>query len=154
LKQYFITKYDKVKIIKYREVKREKIDTYIKSIKSMNNTYLYLTDFDYGPCTSHIKDDIRKQLPNTTNDRIIVVKRQIESWYAAGLDNSACRKLKIHFNDTEVITKEQFRQSMPNEFNSVINFMIEVLRYFSTDIARKRNASFDYFFRKFCVKKG
>ena len=83
-------------------------------------------------------------------DKIIVVIKEIESWYLAGLDNEVCRQLKINnFADTDNVTKEKFNALIPKKFTSRIDFMLEILKNFSIEIAKQKNNSFRYFVEKY-----
>jgi len=55
----FQEKYDTVKVIKYAEMKRGKVDNFIKSIKAMGADYIYLTDINDSPCITAKKKKYR-----------------------------------------------------------------------------------------------
>ncbi|MDZ7724802.1 MAG: hypothetical protein U5R06_18855 [candidate division KSB1 bacterium] len=75
--------------------------------------------------------------------------KEIESWYLAGLAEKKQRQLKIKpFKDTNDLTKEQFNQQIPNSFDSRIDFMVELLKNYSIEIAQIRNKSFSYFINR------
>ena len=83
------------------------------------------------------------------NNLIIVVK-EIEGWYLAGLDDESCEELGLRpFRSTDDITKEHFNNLIPNKFDSRIDFMIEILKRFSFETAKQKNKSFSYFMLKF-----
>ena len=84
----------------------------------------------------------------------MVVVRGIESWYFAGLDNIRSKKLKIrrNFENTNNLTKEQFKTLIPKSFDSEIDFMIEILNLFSIEIAKNKNDSFKHFLEKFNIQ--
>ena len=92
----FLRKYSGVKIIKYATMKREKVYNFIKSIKAMGADYIYLTDINNSPCITAKKEETHSKYKNIDNDKMIVVIKEIESWYLAGLDNKVCRQLKIN----------------------------------------------------------
>jgi hypothetical protein len=78
------------------------------------------------------------------------VIKEIESWYLAGLTDESIQKFKIRsFKTTDDITKEKFDNSIPKKFDSRIDFMLEILRYFSIEIANQKNKSFKYFDDKY-----
>jgi len=142
----FQEKYDTVKIIRYAKLKKEKVDNFIKSIKAMGADYIYLTDINNSPCVTAKKEETQKKHPNIDKDRIIAVIKEIESWYLAGLDNKACKQLKINnFANTDNVTKEKFNALIPRKFTSRIDFMSEILKNFSIEIAKQKNKSFRYF---------
>ena len=143
-------KYDTVKIIRYATMKKEKVDNFIRSIKAMGAEYIYVTDIDNSPCVTAKKEETQKKHPNIDKDKIIVVIKEIESWYLAGLDNKACKQLKIkNFANTDNVTKEKFNSLIPKKFTSRIDFMSEILKNFSIEIAKQKNTSFQYFVEKY-----
>lgn len=60
------------------------------------------------------------------------------------------KKLKIpYFEKTNEITKEQFNKIKPKKFDSDIDFKSELLNYYCIEIAKKKNSSFNYFFKNY-----
>jgi len=146
----FREKYNLVKIIKYATMKKEKIDNFIKSIKAIKADYIYLTDINNSPCITAKKEKTQSKYKNIDNDKVIVVVKEIESWYLAGLDNKVCKQLKINnLANTDNVTKEKFNAMIPKEFTSRIDFMSEILKNFSIKIAKQKNNSFRYFTVKY-----
>ncbi len=75
---------------------------------------------------------------------------EIEGWLLAGLDEKATKKLKVsYFDNTQNITKEKFDQLIPKRFDSRIDFILEILKHFSIDVAKEKNKSFAYFVNKY-----
>ena len=143
-------KYNFVKTILYATLKKERIDSYIKSIKAMGAEYIFLTDINSSSCVTAKKQKIQNKLKNIDEEKIIVVIKEIESWYLSGLDDKASRKLGIRtYNVTDSITKEQFNSLIPKKFDSRIDFMLEILKNFSIKIAKRKNRSFRYFIEKY-----
>jgi len=138
-------KYDLVEVISYATQKNKKTDNFLKSIKAMNAGYIYVTDIDYSPCITVKKKGIENKLKKIDEAMIAVVIKEIESWYLAGLDDTNSKKLKIHTLDTtDDITKEQFNSLIPEKFDSRIDFMSEILKYFSIGTAKRKNKSFGF----------
>ncbi len=143
-------KYHLIETRSYATLKAEKINNFLKAIKAMNADYLYVTDINNSPCVTDKKQNVQRKLKNIEENNIIVVIKEIESWYLAGLDDASRLKFKIpHFQNTDIVTKEQFNRLKPNRFESQIDFMIEILKNFSPEIAKKKNSSFNFFFKKF-----
>jgi hypothetical protein len=88
-----------------------------------------------------------------SDDRIIVIIQEIESWYLAGLDDASQKQLSLrHYTTTNHITKEIFNRMVPSFYKSRIAFMIEILEHFSVAVAKERNRSFMYFCSRFGTK--
>ncbi|HWP30273.1 MAG TPA: hypothetical protein VNK96_00895 [Fimbriimonadales bacterium] len=86
-------------------------------------------------------------------DKIVVIVKEVESWYLAGLDDDSYKRLGMKcFNVTDDTTKEQFNNVIPRKFNSRVDFMIEILNLFSIEIAKRKNKSFKYFCEKTCSR--
>lgn len=149
IKPIFHEKYNLVEVRPYAPLKREKVDNFLKSIKAMKADYIYVTDINDAPCVTRKKQEIQDKLRHTDGDRIIVVIKEIESWYLAGPSNTESKKFKFRpFVSTDNITKEQFNNLIPKEFDSRIDFMLEILKDFSIEIAKQKNTSFRYFLEK------
>ena len=139
--------YDHVQIWEYAGATLERRKNYIRSILAMEADYLFVADINTSPCVTERKSNLVDRHEGAiAGDRTIVVVREIESWYAAGVDDEACRELGIAcLPDTVHLTKEQFREMMPRRFHgSVVDFMAEILRRFREELARERNQSFRY----------
>ena len=140
-----ILKEENVRIIKYAKEKKEHINNYIKSIKSMENCdYIVVCDIDLKTI-SQKKDNILLQFPACEREKIIVSIAEIESWYIAGVDEITSKLMKIKYiHCTENITKEKFDQMIPKKMDR-INFMIEILKKFNLEEAILRNNSLKVF---------
>lgn len=140
-------KYDRVQLWKYAQQKRERVTGFIKSIGSMDYAeYLYVSDLDQAPCVTMRKQHILGALTALDQTRVIVVRREIEGWYLACLDEETCSKLGFEARaDPDQITKEQFNDLMPPRFTSRIDFMQEILSLASLQAGSRRNASLRYF---------
>lgn len=137
---------DKITVIKYAREKKEHINRFIKSIKSMPNCdYIVICDVDLKSLVKK-KNEILVQFPACEVEKIIVSIAEIESWYIAGVDESTSKTIKIKYiYYTDSITKEKFDQMIPAKMDR-INFMIEILKKFNVSEAIPRNKSLKYFF--------
>lgn len=150
IKPKFENKYDSIVLWKYAQVKNAKVDNFLKSIKSMGADYIYIADINDSPCITLKKGKIKDKHNSIDINRVIVVISEIESWYLAGLDIESSKNLKISYSETtNNITKEQFDTLIPKKFKSRIDFMIEIMKRFSIDTAKKKNNSFSYFLKKY-----
>ncbi len=138
--------YDSIIKWGYSHQKKKSVVNFLKGIKCMKADYIYVSDINNSPCTTSKKQNIKgiyKKVIDT--NKIIVVIKEIESWYLAGLCNKDSTKLlKKRFKTTDDITKEQFNRFIPKKFDSRIDFMLETLKCFSLETAKKKNRSFKY----------
>jgi hypothetical protein len=143
--------YDHVQIWEYAGAPIDKRIDYLRSIQAMKADYLFVTDINTSPCITERKRHLLDSHKNAIDPGCaIIVRREIESWYMAGVDDQACQEFGItsisHTND---VTKEQFRNLMPKRFNdSVVDFMTAILTGFRVELARGKNRSFCYLMDK------
>lgn len=144
--------YDNIQLWKYSQQKFKKTNGFLNSINSITHAdYIFVADLDDFPCVTAKKERITSQFEKLSEDRILVVCREIESWYLAGLNDDSRREIKIQrrFNKTDSISKEQFDRMMPKKFVSRIDFMQEIMKLFDRETALSKNTSFKYFMRKY-----
>jgi hypothetical protein len=139
-----------VKVHMYREETPRWVNKFINSIKQMRASkaadYIFTGDIDQMPCTTAKKKRLRKEYKSVEVDRIIVIVKEIESWYLAGVNHNCCKRLRIPFKaTTDNVCKEDFCSIKPRRFDSTLYFMIELLRNFDISTAKKRNTSFAHF---------
>ena len=143
-------KYDLIKIWEYQQKPNKKTQNFLKAIISMGADYFFLADINSSPCKVSKKDKLQHEYGHDLDlTKAVIVVKEIESWYLAGLDETASSELKIKYlPKTNDVTKEKFESLMPSGFSLRIDFMMEVLKRFSIDQARNKNESFDYFMSK------
>ncbi len=132
----------------YAQRTKDDVIKALKSVKDGKADYLFLKDIDTYPCITARKEELAKTYKRRIDSsRSIVVVKEIEGWYLAGLDDNGRQELGISPNrhrHTDDLTKEQFESLMPARFRSVADFMAEILRVFRVDMARGKNRSFGY----------
>ena len=143
-------RFDHVQIYEYAEKQPAEARDFINNIKNTPDwSYIFIADFDQGPCVTRRKDRLVSRYGNLDIERILIVRREIESWYLAGLDRDSCSELGIPiFGDTDDVTKEQFDNIKSRNLPHA-DFMVEILRRYDTTTARGNNASFDYAMGKY-----
>lgn len=145
-------KYDDVQIVPYSKTDPIKKRGFLNSIIQMKADYIFTVDLDYCECITQRKGKIISKLEILNPENIIVVIREIESWYLAGLPKQASTELNIKIQgiDFDKLTKEEFNRLIPKRFQSSrIDFMQEILNYFNIEEAKKNNTSFKYFCDKY-----
>jgi hypothetical protein len=145
-------RYDYIGYYQYARRPKKKIREFIRSIVSKQVDFLCITDINTSPCVTARKERIKKRKFGTLdNSRILVVRKEIESWYLAGLNEECCRRLRLPARyETESISKEQFKQFLSgSKLGCTVNCMIEILKNYNIGTAKSKNGSFDYFYRKY-----
>ncbi len=149
VKPMFEGKYDSVAVWKYAQERNKRVSRFLRSIKGMKANYIYVSDINLAPCVTAKKQDVQSKFKDIDTDRIIVVIKEIESWYLAGLDDTSSREFRIPPCDTtDNVTKEQFNDLIPQKFDSRIDFMQEILKCFQIETGKQKNKSFRYFLEK------
>jgi len=144
--------YDYVETYEYAQKTIPSRMEYLRSTKAMNADYFFMGDFNTSPCIAEKKRHlVETYKPMLDGGRTIIVVREIESWYLAGLDDEGRQEFGIstnHHRHTNDLTKEQFEDLMPMKFGSIIDFMNEILSRFRIDTAETKNRSFCYLMDK------
>ncbi len=145
------TKYDSIKVIQYAKETLTWRKNFIKSMIAMEADYIFVADVDSASCITAKKEKIKHDLPNINDNKIIVVIKEIESWYLAGLSKTAYKEIGIskYKGSTNDLTKEEFNNLVPKKFkDSRIDFMQEILQLFDVEIAKDKNISLNYLLQK------
>jgi hypothetical protein len=146
--QKLLEKYERIQYFPYARESRVKINEFMSSIlKTAGDDYLFFADIDQEPCVTEKKSKLRGKYSQLQDHLIFVVKKEIESWYLAGISQEAADELKIRgkLGETDTLTKEQFDQKQPTSFTSRIDFLQEILKIYSLEVALPRNQSLAYF---------
>jgi hypothetical protein len=143
-----------IQVWEYSRETNDWVNKLLTSISAMNARYVYVGDIADSPCVTAKKSKVHERFPRIDSEQVVVAVKEIESWYLAGLDDSALRDLGVkHRGSTDKVNKEQLRELMPPKFDSNIDFMIEMLKPFSPQTACDRNKSFRYFYEKYIGAK-
>jgi hypothetical protein len=150
IKPLFTGRYDSVEIIPYASIRREKVSKFLKSLTQMGYDYIFFADIDAEKNVRDKKQILYYRFNSIDGNRIVIVIKEIESWYLAGLSRSAAGALGVEPPvDTDTITKEDFNRLIPRRYDSRIDFMFEILKYFSIDTAATKNRSFRFFVERY-----
>ncbi|PKG33472.1 hypothetical protein [Methanoregula sp.] len=152
IKPLIAPRYDSVEIIPYACIKREKVNRFLKSVVLMKNDYIFVADIDNERSVRDKKQILYYRFSEIDGGKIVIVIREIESWYYAGIAGSLAQELGItETGNTDDLTKEDFNMRMPRKFDSRIDFMFEILKSFSLETAVKKNTSFRFFTERYQV---
>jgi hypothetical protein len=152
MKPLFVPRYDSVEILPYASIRRQKVNSFIKSMAQMKNDYIFVADIDTERSVRDKKQLLYHWYSNISGDNIVIVIMEIESWYYAGLSDEALQKFGFpSLPSTDDLTKEDFNALIPPSFDSRIDFMFEILKSFSPVIAARHNRSFKFFFERYHI---
>ena len=141
--------------IPYQKTRNHEVKKYIKASKAKNQDYVLLSDLDshtYQCITSRKDQRINELDGEITQDKIIIVVEEIESWCLAGIDTNIDEYTDFIIpENTDNITKEDFDEILSKtSFNK--NKLFNYLSFnFNVDLAIKRNKSFKYFLEKYDI---
>jgi hypothetical protein len=150
VKPFIQERYSAIKFWQYAKENEMRKVNFIKSINSMKADYICVGDIDNVPCVTFKKEKITDGFgKKITADRIVIVIRAIESWYLAGLDEKAAKKLHIRkkIETTDNVIKKHFNQLIPKNMPRPV-FMQKILENYDVEIAKGKNRSFGYFLTK------
>lgn len=144
----FRKKFSTIKIWKYSKEKIERRRNFVKSVKAMNADYIYVTDINKAVCITAKKEEVTQKV-GIDKDRIIVVVREVEGWYLAGVCGKNLKRLSIsEMEDTNNITKEDLNRMIPKRYSRIL-FMERLLSVYDIRTAKKKNESLKYFLSKY-----
>ena len=142
--------YASVELISYACMKSVKVCRFVRSITAMDHDFILCGDIDQERNVKAKKAVLKSRFCVLSDDRIVVIIQEIESWYLAGLDDRSQRHLSLrHYRNTDHVTKEMFNRMIPRSYTSRIAFMADILDLFSVGVALEKNRSFRNFFTRF-----
>jgi len=155
VKPRLLDRYTQVLVREYRQEKQATVNRLLRAMVHQGYDRLFVADINSAPCVTSRKEKVKEHYQDLKDNEIIVVSREIESWYLAGLNASGASALKVNCPAvTDDFSKLDFNRLRPDRFNSEVDFMIELLKHFDPMAASKRNASFAYFHRRFLAPQG
>ncbi|MGB9877824.1 MAG: hypothetical protein ACPLPS_08665 [bacterium] len=158
IKRLLLRKYEEIRIITYKQrgflkdTRKEKMSQFIMNLKSMGRDYIFVADINDAPCITKKKGDLMDIYKGLDTEKIVVVVKEIESWYLAGIPEELANELKFSKPlplSTDGVRKEDFKNITGRDLGD-IDFKQQIIENFCIPSAEKRNKSFAYFMRKFC----
>ena len=150
IRPIFADMYASVEIVMFACMKNEKVYRFVRSIIEMGHDFILCADIDREESVRAKKKVLNERYGLFENDHMVIIIKEIESWYLAGLDERAQQHLGIRqYVSTNHITKEIFNGMIPRHYTSRIAFMGDIITLFSPLAARERNRSFAFFCQKY-----
>lgn len=137
-------------IVEYACSPKDAIKKFLHSIeRDRFKEYVFTGDKDDKPCITKAKEHLTSKHNRLKSEKIIVVVREIESWYMAGLTDGDSKALGLPvLRNTDDLTKEAFQNMIPSN-ESELYIRLQILEKFKYQEAKRRNASFKYFAKKY-----
>lgn len=142
-------RFGQVTVEEYSRREKASVNRLLRAIRHQGQYRLFTADRDAAPCASGRRKKVKEHYPDLEDQEIMVVCREIESWYLAGLSAEGAGILRITPPQfTDQMTKEEVNSLRPSRFETPLDFLLELLKYFDWDPACQRNRSFAYLHRK------
>jgi hypothetical protein len=126
--------YDDVLIREYSMRQRHLINDTLRSMMHQDFDRLFVADLNSAPCVAIRKSKLKEHYPDLRDEEIIVVSREIEGWYLAGLTTEGAAVLKVKCPEsTDKLTKEECDRIRPPRFDVQLDFLLELLRSFDVE---------------------
>ena len=146
IKPRLATAYAQVLVREYRQRRTADINHLLRAMSHQGFGRLFIADINSAPCVTSRKEKVKERYPELEDHEIIVVSREIESWYLAGLTADGATALKVTPPPSiDRLTKKDLDRLRPPQFDSELDFLLELLKYFDETTACKRNESFGRF---------
>lgn len=150
LLRFFQSKYSMIMVVKYAQKPKRFIEKLITNVVKRGNEYVFFHDLDNSICVTNNKKSIQQRFRTLDTKKMIVVVKEIEGWYLAGISPIFCQKMNIkQLPNANNLSKEEFDEIIPQTFKSTIDFKIEILKNYDIKKAIKNNRSFRYFMTKY-----
>jgi len=149
LKPYFEKDYFVAIPYRYSIKPNADVNKLIESSRSMKYDYLVFADLDTTKCVSTKKESLLKSYKKFEEKKIVIVKKEIESWYIAGIKDKKIKGFrKSYAQKSETVDKEKFLEIFLKHYDSKLDLFQEILKYYSLETAIQNNSSLKYLFTK------
>jgi hypothetical protein len=137
-----------VLVKEYRQQKTAFINRLLRAMAHEGFDHLFIADIDSAPCVTSRKEKVRERYPDVEDQEIVVVSKEIESWYLAGITAEGATTLNVSPpSSTDDLTKQDLDRLRPAKFDSQLDFLLEILKHFDETTACRRNKSFAHLHR-------
>lgn len=138
----------------------KEINNFIKSCNEIaTDDYVFLADYDDCTSDSECIENVKRRFSNLQEEKIVIVKKEIESWLIAGLPEEDCKKInhrickncvdgKVQPNCTENIPKGCFYKLRPAGVDEDLYFKRK-LKDFNLNRVGNKNSSLSIFVDKY-----
>jgi hypothetical protein len=148
-KPVLLEHFDKVEVREYAQLKPSEVNKFIRSLPYLNSDYMLVGDLDQKVRSEDARDALLNRFPAASEEKVIIVGVEIESWYFAGVTSKLSSKVKVKVpSATDQVTKEKFNRLIPKKYSSSRrDWLCMILSTFSIHAGRVRNKTFNEFSR-------
>jgi hypothetical protein len=140
-------------IQQHAEMKDVKVKGLIKTYVDLKFEFIFMCDFDSGPCFTVRKNRHSSRYSPLPNERVLVVKKKIEGWYMAGVDKSFFKKHRLECpGDVENVDKHVIEEMAQRAKMDLTDFKIELLRNYNWNKGLERCPSLRRLNQKYLIK--
>jgi len=136
--------YGRVVVEEYSRRERSSVNRLLQSLRRKGDPRLFIGDKNAAPCVANRKRRVREHYPDLDDREIVVVCREIESWYLAGLSTEGAAALRINPPQFTDHMSKEVNSLRPSRFETPLDFFLELLKHFDWHTACQRNKSFAY----------
>lgn len=142
----YLTKFEHTQVVRYASMKDKKISDFLKSVDKMNAASFFFADRDSAATIDDRVSGLRRRYSIPDTCQVIIVCREIEGWYLAGIDNLGDRRRWDGDAgvDVNAVTKATFNSGQPRRFRVRTEWMIELLRSHEPSSASMRSPSYQF----------
>ncbi len=143
-------RYSAISCIKYARTKKDSVTAMLRALRGSGKQVMFLVDIDLFPCPDERRRDVVSKYGVVVEQEVHVVIKEIESWYAAGLDRDGCSGLGLRWRafrfGTHELSKEAVYASQirPDSMTHQ-QLLIGMLAAFDYGRAKHANPSFKRF---------
>ncbi len=135
----------------YAQEGKKKISSYLRSLQLMKNDYIFVSDLDDHNDIEFKINKLKDKYNHIDEDKIVMVIKEIEGSYLAGLTKDSLKKRKIKYtkNTTDSLSKEEFEQVCKLEPANKTSYLLDILEDYDINEAMTKNKSFNDFTIKY-----
>jgi len=85
----------RMRVVEYASVPNREINRILVEKRRIGSPCMFVKDRDLAPCATSRKEKVQETHPPLAARDIVVVSREIESWYMAGITQETAKRLGI-----------------------------------------------------------
>jgi hypothetical protein len=137
-------KYPIIKYFRYAPCVPKEVCNLVRSIETSWD-YFFLADLDQNECLIRKREAVCERMRAVNLRQVVIVEREIESWYASGVDANTAKKIGFKLpRDSGSFSKEHLLRCVGKKFSTATDIRLALLDSYSLQRARLRSTSLSY----------